>query len=409
VIRTAVITGLGAVSAAGCGRAPLADAFRTSSITLTPVDRSAGYHRLQRSRLAALVGAAELGQWIAPLVARRMSQSSRWAVSAARMALADASLELDPQASNPVAVVMSTAYGAAAVTEKMLRQVQDEGPEAASPALFTESVANAPAAQVALAVRAVGANITVTQRQAGPLIALGTAAQEVIAGRAECALVGSVDELSPLIHSILDRFGALAPADANGHEAARPFDRRRSGFLAGEGATVVVLEEATAARRRGARALAEVDFYGSAFDPQAPRTDWSRDPSTLVESLSRLLERHDAALDDFECVVSGACGSTRGDRLEALVLEGVWGERRLPPVLAPKALTGEHGGGLLAAAVLAAAGAEFGPTPGFREVDPELGLAPFDGSNWVAPGRLLVSCLATGGAAAWAMLTRAGQ
>jgi hypothetical protein len=76
----------------------------------------------------------------------------------------------------------------------------------------------------------------------------------------------------------------------------------------------------------------------------------------------------------------------------------------LPPLLAPKASTGEYGGGFLAAAVLAAGAQEFGPTTGFERVDPELGLRPHDGRGLPRAEAVLVSSLAAGGAAAWLVL-----
>ena len=107
-------------------------------------------------------------------------------------------------------------------------------------------------------------------------------------------------------------------------------------------------------------------------------------------------------------MVSGANGSIPGDRLEALVLKELWGDRPLPPILAPKAVTGEQGGSTLAAAVLALEGRPFGATPGFERVDPELGIAPHRGGELPRPSRVLVTALAVGGAAAWAVLERCG-
>jgi hypothetical protein len=88
------------------------------------------------------------------------------------------------------------------------------------------------------------------------------------------------------------------------------------------------------------------------------------------------------------------------------VLRAAWGGAPLPPIAAPKAVTGEYGGGLLGAAVLAAAGSPPGPTPGFAEPDPELGVAPHDGSPLPPPSTVLVTSLAAGGAAAWLVLGR---
>jgi 3-oxoacyl-(acyl-carrier-protein) synthase len=400
--QSVVVTGIGVVSAAGCGTAPFAATLATSDVIRTPIDRSAGYHREESSRTAILSGGADLSDWISPLKARRMSQPSKQAVAAANIAVAQSSLESNDL--NRAAIVVATSYGAADVTENILRQAMLEGPESVSPALFTESVANAPAAQVAMALKARGPNLTIVQRQAGPLIALAQGVSAILSGRSSIALVGAVDEVNPLMHSILDRFRALAKPGDDGVETARPFDQKRSGFLAGDGAAVVILETEEAARERGARPLVRIRMTGRAFDPTAPRTSWSQDHGSLSESMKRSLLANGVGLAGIDRLVTGGCGIGPGDRIEALVLRSLFGDVPLPPVLAPKGVTGESGGGFLAAAVLAATGSPFGPTPGFTNEDPELGVIPHDGRSLSDPAAVLASGFAAGGAAAWALL-----
>jgi 3-oxoacyl-[acyl-carrier-protein] synthase II len=218
------------------------------------------------------------------------------------------------------------------------------------------------------------------------------------------ARVGAADAVNPVLHAILDRFRALARPDREGREVARPFDARRDGFVAGDGATVLVLERETAARRRGAEIMARVALVGSCFLPGAPRTAWGLEPQPLVRRLSRQLAAGDHEPATIDRIVSSACGNRRGDRLEGLWLRQVWGDAPLPAVLAPKAVTGEHGAGLLAAAVLAAAGYPFGRTAGFGEVDGELGIVPHDGRPLPSPTRVLTTAVAAGGGAAWVLL-----
>jgi len=438
-----VITALGTAGAHGCGRASLERALAAGATPpTTEVDRGAGFHRPGGARRALLTPVADLAPWLPAAEARRMGPPSRLAVAAARMALAEAGLDAAQLAGPGTAVVVSTAFGPCSFSEALLRQVLRDGPEAASPYLFTESVANAPAAQIAIACGARGANVTLCQREAGPLLAVARGAAEVAAGRAERALVGAVDEMSPLLHAVLDRFGALArgrsrPArgarqeGGGGGEIGRPFDRRRDGVMAADGATVLMLESAAAAARHGRAPLARVLGWGSAFDPSAPPTGWGGDGEMLGRALRRLLLRLDAAgampviaavdaidaggeplapgpLAAIDRIVSGASGSRAGDRLEARVLRAAWGGAPLPPVLAPKGVTGEHGGGFLAAAVLAAAaaGVAAAPAAGFGDPDPDLGVSPHDGSPLPPPGALLASSLAAGGAASWLVLGR---
>ncbi len=398
-----VVTGLGTIAAVGGGREALAEQLlRSEPRWAEVVGASTGPNGA--SRQASLIELPNFLPWLSPRAARRMSRPSRLAVVAAKLALEDASLG-SGELGCGAPVGLATSFGPMDFSERIVKTIYEDGPEATSPALFTESVANAPSAQVALMLKALGPNIMVTQREAGPLIALGTVAREIASGRAQIGIAGSVDEVNPLLHSVLASFGALADPEApEGFEVARPFDRSRTGFQLAESAGVVVLEREDRAIERGARPLARVRLSLSGFDAAAPVAGWSSDPTVLSRRLSDGLERAGIDLDSIDRVVSGASGSRSGDRLEGGVLRALWPGSDVPPVLAPKGVVGEYGGGHLAAAILAAHGEPFGPTGGFSEVDPEIGIEPHDGRELPPPRRLLVTSLAAGGAAAWTVL-----
>ena len=401
---TAVITGLGAIGAHGIGRAALREALGAGRALASEVDRADGYHEADSSRLGAFVPKLDLSRWLPPAEARRLSVPSRFAVVAARMALEDAGLaSIDGRR---VTVVLATAFGALLFTEKLVRQILEEGPEAAQPFYFSECVANAAAARVAIALGATGANVTITEREAGPLLAVARGAQEVREGRADLAIVGSADELTGLLHALLDRFRSTARAGRGLDEAARPFDRARNGVLAGEGASVCVIEREDDAGARGARVLARIAATAAAFDPTATVSDWGRGHDALARALRAALARKGRAIASIDRIVSGASGARAGDRLESATLAAAWDGAPLPPVVTPKAVVGEFGGGLLAAAVLATEGAVFGRPAAFMTRDPELAVAPHDGGPLPAPQRVLVTSLAAGGAASFALLER---
>lgn len=399
-----LVTGIGTLGSWGSGSDALAAALAAGVPLTSEVDRSAGYHLANGSHRACLVPAGQLAGWLSLGESRRMSPPSKLAVAASRMALKCAGLAGSEE--ERTAVVIATAFGPSTNTEVLLKQILFEGPESASPSLFMESVANAPAAQIAIALKARGSSLTVCQREAGPLLALGTGAAEIAAGHTPRVLAGTVDEMTPLLHALLDRFGALARGGPEGEERALPFGRRRNGFLAGEGATVLVLESEASVAARAGRPLARVLAWGSAFDPTAPPSGWGKGHQALARGLRRTLERAGLRPADVDLFVSGASGAREGDRLEAEVLHALWEGAPLPPVTAPKGVTGEYGGGLLASAVLAAAGAPMGPVPGWEDADPELGIVPCDGSSLPSPAVVLVTSLAAGGAAAWAVLGR---
>ena len=269
--------------------------------------------------------------------------------------------------------------------------------------LFTESVANAAAAQIALRLKARGPSLTITQREASGLLALAQATHSVAHDKCELAIAGGVDELSPLLHAVLDRFGALARARHGREEAARPLDLERNGYVAAEGATVVCIEPEDTASHPLARILGNV----AAFDPSASSTDWGNGGVGLAASLTRSLERLDIDPGTIDVIVTGASGSTNGDRLEASVLATIW-PSGTPPIVAPKAVTGEYSGSGLAAALLLCEGRRFGPTPGFSRPDPALGVEPITNPIELTPHRVLVSAPAVGGAAAFLILETYG-
>ncbi|MCC7127147.1 MAG: beta-ketoacyl synthase chain length factor [Acidobacteria bacterium] len=401
-----VVTGVGVIAGPHVGVDAVRAAMTEAAPRASAVTRDARFHLAQSSRLALLPVAIDWPALLPPGLARRMSPPSRLAVAAARLARADAGLPATPEGPR-TAVVLSTAFGAVESTEQMLDTVRIDGPQAASPFVFAESVANAAAGQVAIDTGARGPNLTILQREAGALTAVHRGAELIRSGAADRVIAGVVDHVSPLLHALLDRFEALARPDDHGDEMARPFDAARNGFLLAEGACVLVLERRSVAHERKARVYAAVQTGGGAFDATASRTGWGHGEAAIADAMTRTLERASVPLSEISHVVSGASGARAGDRLEASVLRRMWNDRALPPIITPKAFFGQYGGGLLAAAVLLMTGAELAPTPGFRTPDPALGVQPYAGGTLARARHALVTCMASGGAASWLVLEHA--
>lgn len=400
-----VITGVGVIAGPHVGVDAVRGAMSAPAAATSLVDGSRGLHVPGAPQRAVLCAGIDWPSLVPPDVARRMSIPSKFAVAASRLARLDAALPQEPEGPR-TAVVMATAFGPVDSSAQILDIVLTRGPQAASPFVFAESVANAAAGQVAIDTGSHGPNITVMQREAGGLTAIRRGAALVASGAADRVLAGVVEHASPVLHAVLGRFDALARPGEDGTEAARPFDRHRSGFLLGEGACVVVIERESAARARGAPLRARVAGGGSAFDPTAPRVGWGTGGPQLAAAMTQSLEDAGVPAEAVSRVVSGASGSVAGDRLEGLTLRHVWGSRGLPAVLAPKAHFGQYGGGFLAALVLAVAGGHFAPTPGFSVEDPAIGVRPHEGGALDPAAHLLALTLASGGSAAWVLLSR---
>jgi 3-oxoacyl-[acyl-carrier-protein] synthase II len=401
------ISGLGVISALGTTQDQVLESLHSGEVTSRLVDDSRGWHRPRGSCRAALVEGPD-SNWKPPgVVMRRLSRPSRCAVAAAFGALhhdpaAGTSWTPDPA----LGVSMATMFGPSLFTEKIMEQTLDHGPGAVSPSLFTECVANAAAAQISLKTLARGPNLTMVAREAGPACAIIQAVDLLRRGKARRMFAGIAEEITPFLHSRLDRMGALARPEEDLSEAARPFDRRRNGVLAAEGATVLLLESPEVEAASGKQPLARILGGSMAFDATASRSGWGHGIDNLAAALTRMLDKCQVSLDSIDLIVSGAGGSKQGDRLEAGVLKRVWGSLPLPAIIAPKAITGEFGGAFLAASVLAAAGLYRGtPGTGFQP-DPELGLTLHTGASLEPPHRTLITAPASGGTYGWLILER---
>ena len=264
-----------------------------------------------------------------------------------------------------------------------------------------DTVANAAAAQVALAHPAKGPNLTLTQREASDFAAVIRAATLIANGRAQRVLAGVSCEISVIMHAVLGRYGALTKATTG-----RPFDLNRDGFVPAEGATMFVLESRESAARRDAPVRAHLTGWGRANDPTAPSNDWGEGVEVLSIALQASLARFGIAARDIDRVISGASGSKRGDALEAHVLRSFFGDD-LPPLVAPKALVGECGGGYLASVPWAASSNVFPPALATQSMDPSLGVSSAGGCELPPSKRALATAFAAGGSAFWMVLENA--
>ena len=381
-----VVTGMGAVGSFGTSRTELAQVLERAEAPLSAIDDCQGFCRPGGARQAHLTDLKQLAPWLPGLSARRMSPPSKMAVASARIAFDDAGLDPASLVQERAAVALGVAFASTHYTVQILNQIADSGPESVAPFLFMESVANAHAGQVAIALGLRGPNLTVTQREASGLFALLEAHDWIANGQSEVVLAGAVDEMAPIAHTVLDRLGALSSGE---REQALPFASGRDGFVASEGCALWVLESEEHAATRGAKVLARFVGGVRANDPTASAVGWGTGSARLARSLERGLARFDLGPTDFDRIVSGASGSRAGDRLEAEVLRKFFGADDMPAVLAPKATVGEYGGGFLAAALMAVDGAAFGPTPGCEDCEPPLGIRVHDGRTLEAPGAQL--------------------
>jgi 3-oxoacyl-[acyl-carrier-protein] synthase II len=402
-MREAWITGIGLLTALGPDRETtwvglLAGATGIRPLTL--FDTTA-----YRTHLAAQVDDAALRvPGVPPGILRHASRASRFALAAAAEAVADAGL---PFADRPQGWGLVLGGGTAGLfeAEAFVARRLTGGPASRGLAEVVEVPQDSPSDRVAQALALTGPRITITTACSSSTIAVGLAAELVCSGEAVVALAGGSDALCRLTYAGFNSLRAVDP------EPAKPFDRRRRGLSLGEGAAIVVVEDAEHARRRAARPYARVLGYGVTNDafhmtqPEPSGAAWER---TVRAALA------DAGVSDADVEYINAHGTAteQNDPAECAAYARVFG-RRLGelPVSSVKGALGHclcAAGGIEAAVTaLAISRGALPPTAGFAEADPACPVDPIPGVPRQASPRLALSTsFAFGGNSAAVVLGR---
>jgi 3-oxoacyl-(acyl-carrier-protein) synthase len=307
------ITGIGVVAPGAVG----IDAFRallnSGESAIRAVDRfdTAGLS----AHKAALVQSFTPRDFISPMKMRRMNMLSRFGVSAATLALTDRGGDA---IAADTGVAIGTSFGPVQTSVDYMQEYVEKGAALAPPQLFAESVANAPGSHIAIENGLRGFNVTVTQREASALSAAMYASAQIAKGNIRSALIGGVEEVNEMIFSVLDRVGALAHTNGVVDEHARPFDRRRNGISAGEGAAILTIE-AEPARQP----YAYISGFGIARDTTATISDWGTGHDAVASAMRAAID--DAEIDplNIDAIYSSANGSKRADRLEYCAIQSL--------------------------------------------------------------------------------------
>jgi len=347
--RRVAVTGMGLVTPLGIGRERFTEALFGGAGGIGPIENfDAGAFTSNR---AAEVRDFSAKDFISVGLLRRMDRLSRMVAAAARMAVGEAGVDLASEDRGRMGIVMGTAFGATDVAARFAGTLFTEGPRRVNPILVPNTVMNAPAGHTAIALGLRGINTTLNHREASAETAIACAAMQIREGRADMVLTGGGDILSPFFFTVLERFRALSPQN-DGEEVARPFDRRRSGPVAGEGVGVLCLEPLEAARARGATVYCEIVGWGMSGLP-APANDWPENPDGMLRAMQAAMAMGGVDPESIDAVSAAASGGVRSDRLEALALERCFTGAHRPLVTSIKGALGENfaSGGVRTAAM----------------------------------------------------------
>ncbi|HIE12332.1 MAG TPA: beta-ketoacyl-[acyl-carrier-protein] synthase II [Desulfotomaculum sp.] len=372
-----VVTGLGIISPIGTGK----DAFWEALLR-----GESGVRRITRfdpsefrTQIAAEVIDFNPETYIDKKEARRMDRYTQFAVAATGLALKDA--EIAPGTVDPdrVGVVLGCGIGGIETFEEQTRVLVTRGPSRISPFFVPMMIANMGAGYVAIVNGFYGPNSTIVTACASSNQAVGEAFRIIQRGEADVMVTGGTEAgITPVGIAGFCAMKAMSTRNDEPARASRPFDAGRDGFVVGEGAAILILENMERAVARGAHIYAEITGYGQSCDAYhitAPDPEGSGAAKAMERALA------DAGLTPGEVSYINAHGTSTpfNDKVETLAIKKVFGEFAYRvPVSSTKSMTGHllgAAGGIEAAAcVLSIARGVIPPTINYERPDPECDL-----------------------------------
>lgn len=284
--RRVVVTGLGAVTPIGNNVEEFWEGIKAGKVGIGEITRfdTTDY----KVKLAAEVKNFSPKEYMDFKAARRMELFSQYAVAAALEAVRNAELDMEKEDSFRVGVSVGSGIGSLQTVETALEKIKERGPSRTDPLMVPKMISNMAAGNVSIAVGARGKCTSVVTACATGTHCIGDAFRAIQYGDADVMIAGGTEAaICPVAVAGFTGLTALT-ASTDPLRASIPFDKERSGFVMGEGAGIVVLEELSHAKKRGAKILAEVAGYGAsadAFHITSPAEDGSGAARAMTDAM----------------------------------------------------------------------------------------------------------------------------
>jgi 3-oxoacyl-[acyl-carrier-protein] synthase II len=342
--RRVVVTGMGMVSPLGMGVEKTWNALiqgKSGVGRITKFD-SAGFD----TQIAAEVKDFAPENFMDKKEARRMDIFIQYAVAAAVMAMEDSQFKITPQNAERVGVVVGAGLGGLTTIETFHKVLLEKGPGRISPFFIPMLIVNEAPGHISMRFGAKGPNSSVVTACATGNHNIGDAWKMIQRGDADAIIAGGVEStITPLAVGGFNAMKALSTRNSEPEKASRPFDKDRDGFVMGEGAGIILLEEMEQALKRGAKIYAEIVGYGltgDAYHITAPAPDGEGAARCMAMALK------DAGIRPEEVDYINAHGTSTdyNDLYETIAIKTVFKEHaRKIPVSSTKSMTGHLLGG----------------------------------------------------------------
>ncbi|MDR2239491.1 MAG: beta-ketoacyl-ACP synthase II [Zoogloeaceae bacterium] len=373
--RRVVVTGLGIVSPVGNTMPETWDnivAGKSGIGTITRFDATAF-----KSRMAGEVKGFDVTAYLAPKEARRMDVFIHYGMAAGIQAIKDSGIEVTPENADRIGVNIGSGIGGLPMIEDTHNDFLAGGPRKVSPFFIPGTIINMISGNLSIMFGLKGPNLAVVTACTTGLHAIGTSFRMIQHGDADAMVCGGAESsVTPLAIGGFASAQALSARNDDPATASRPWDKGRDGFVLGEGAGVLVLEEYECAKKRGARIYAEVVGFGmsgDAFHMTAPDTDGPR------RSMMNALRDAEINPDQVQYLSAHGTSTPLGDKNETDAIKLAFGDfARKLVVNSTKSMTGHllgGAGGLESALTVLAVHHQISPpTINIFEQDPECDL-----------------------------------
>ncbi|MFI9724246.1 beta-ketoacyl-[acyl-carrier-protein] synthase family protein [Streptomyces sp. NPDC052396] len=381
--RRVAVTGIGVVAPGEPGTKAFWDRIvqgRTATRTVTFFDPAPF-----RSRIAAECEFDPAMQGLSPQEIRRMDRAAQFAVVSAREAIADSGLEEGEVRPGRMGVSIGSAVGCTMKLDEEYNVLSNGGrdwvvdPAYAVPHMYDYFVPSSLAAEVAWVAGAEGPAALISAGCTSGLDSVGHAAELIREGSADVMITGATDApLSPITFACFDAIRATTNRNDDPEHALRPFNRTRNGFVLGEGAAVLVLEEYERAVARGAHIYAEISGFAARSNAHH-MTGLRPDGREMAEAIDSALAQAKLPADSVDYINAHGTGTRQNDKHETAAFKRSLGDHALnTPVSSIKAVIGHSLGAVgsieVAACALAIEHGVIPPTANLDDPDPELDL-----------------------------------
>ena len=311
--RRVVVTGMGAITPIGNSVEEFWDGIKEKRIGFGPITKfnTENY----KCKLAAEVKDFDAGNFMDPKAAKRMELFCQYAVAASKEAIEDSGLDLEKEDAFRIGVSVGSGVGSLQVMEREYAKLLEKGPGRVAPLLVPLMITNMAAGNVSIQFGLKGKNINVVTACATGTNSIGEAMRSIQYGEAEIMLAGGCEgSISPIGIAGFSALTALTTSN-DPSRCSIPFDKERSGFVMGEGAGVVVLEELEHAKARGAKIYAEVVGYGSTADAYHI-TSPAEDGSGAAKAMEYAIKDAGIALNEIEYINAHGTSTHHNDLFE---------------------------------------------------------------------------------------------